>query len=321
MSIRFQTLILILIILVSFSLTKITSFYPAANSKANQNQISVSKNEKFTASSNFGIQNSSLSLANSAQIKKGLARDWTVLDPKISAKAAMVQSLDDNFPLLNYNTYKSWPIASLTKLLTAVVVIEEIGLNKKITVTDRAVMTEGEAGSLKNGEVYTSQDLIKIMLLASSNDAATAFEDYFGGKDAFVKLLNQKAAKIGMSQTVLFDSSGLSDLNQSTTSDLLRLLKYVLEREPEIFNWTRLNQFLVQPINDVNIKTIANIDPLVSRNSFLGGKTGTSDAAGQNFLSIFYVGKYRAALILLGSSDRVKDTDILLEWVEKAYHL
>lgn len=273
----------------------------------------------LSSAPNFASPKTSLSAANQAGIKKGPVRNWNVLDPKISAEAVMIQSLDENFPFLNYNTYKIWPIASLTKLLTAVLVIEEIGLDKKIMISERAVLSEGEAGNLKSGEIYTSQDLLKIMLLSSSNDAATAFEDYFGGNEAFLKLINQKAAKLGMMQTIFFDGSGLSDLNQSTASDLLRLTKYTLEHEPQIFNWTRLERFLVQPINESNTETIHNINPFVSNSAFLGGKTGTSEEARENLLAIFSLGNYRMAMVILGSPNRIKETEILLEWAKEAY--
>ncbi len=319
MNIRWQTLILILLILVSFSLTKANLFSAQTKPRLKADIVSVSPPQNSPVAQNFASSKTSLSAMNQVEVKNGLARNWSVLDPKISAEAVMIQSLSENFPFLNYNTYKTWPMASLTKLLTAVLVIENAGLDKKIMISERAVLSEGEAGNLKAGEIYTSQDLLKIMLLTSSNDAATAFEDYFGGNEAFSKMINQKAEKLGMTQTIFFDGSGLSDLNRSTASDMLRLTKYILENEPEIFNWTRLQDFLVQPINSTNTRAIRNIDPLVSNGDFLGGKTGTSEAAGENLISIFSLGNYRMAMIILGSPNRVKETESLLEWTKAAY--
>lgn len=321
MNIRWQTLILILLILISFSLTKANLFSAQKNPRFNAGIVSVESSPKLPAVLNFAYPKTSLSAVNQVEIKKGPVRNWNVLDPKISAEAVMIQSLDENFPFLNYNTYKTWPIASLTKLLTAVLVVEEVGLDKKIMISERAVASEGEAGNLKSGEIYTSQDLLKIMLLSSSNDAATAFEDYFGGNEAFLKLINQKAAKLGMTQTIFHDGSGLSDLNRSTASDLFRFIKYILEHEPQIFNWTRLERFLVQPINESNTETIYNINPLVSNSAFWGGKTGTSEEARENLIAIFSLGDYRMAMVILGSPNRVKEAETLLEWAKKAYDL
>ena len=245
-------------------------------------------------------------------------RDWKVLDPEVSAEAAIIQSLDDNFPFFKYGSFKSWPIASLTKLLTAVVVVENIGVDKKIAITGEIMATEGEAGDLRNGEVYSSGDLLKIMLMMSSNRAAAAIESYFG-REQFVKIMAEKARKIGMTQTAVYDASGLNDSNESTASDMLILLKYILERDPEILNHTRLPNLLVQPVNSERSHTVANIDPLSLRADFLGGKTGTSPAARQNLIAILSLNGRRVAVVLLGSRDRFKETDELLAWIQKAY--
>ncbi|MFA6407763.1 MAG: serine hydrolase [Candidatus Paceibacterota bacterium] len=246
-------------------------------------------------------------------------RKWDILDPKVYAEAVSIQSLDSNFPFFNYQTYKVWPIASLTKLLTAVVVAEEIGMKKKISISQSAIDTEGTAGDFKSGEVYSAEDLIKIMLLTSSNDAATAFEEYGGGREQFIHLMNNKAEKLGMTQTIMHDASGLSDLNQSSASDLIRLARYLVERHPDIISWTRLQNFLVQPVNSPEVHTISNINPLVVEKDYLGGKTGTSPEARENLLAFFSFGNERVAFIILGSNNRREESKSLLNWIASAY--
>ncbi|MFA6365410.1 MAG: serine hydrolase [Candidatus Paceibacterota bacterium] len=246
-------------------------------------------------------------------------RKWDVLDPKVNAEAVAIQSLDSNFPFFNYQTYKTWPMASLTKLLTAIVVAEEIGMKKKIPVSQTAIDTEGTAGDFKSGEVYTAEDLVKIMLLTSSNDAAAAFEEYGGGKEQFIHLLNTKAEKLGMTQTIVHDASGLSDLNQSSASDLIRLARYLVEKHPDIISWTRLQSFLVQPINSGEVHTISNINALVVEKNYLGGKTGTSPEARENLLAFFSFGNERVVFIILGSTNRAEESKSLLNWVANAY--
>jgi D-alanyl-D-alanine carboxypeptidase len=242
-----------------------------------------------------------------------------MFDPTVDAKGVLIQSLDENFPFFRYQSREQWPAASLTKLLTAVVVLEEYGDKKKVPITARAMQTYGIAGGLSSGEVYLSGDLLKIMLLSSSNRAATAFEDFGGGVEEFNWKLNRKAAEIGMKDTILHDASGLSDLNFTTAEDMFLLTKYIYEKHPEIFNWTRLNNYLVQPVNTAESHTVTNIHPFVDDRAFLGGKTGTSDAAKQNLVSVFSFKDFRIAVIILGSPDRVAETRAFLTWIEKAY--
>lgn len=255
----------------------------------------------------------------SLQVKMQPVRKWDVLDPEVTAHAVLVQSLDDRFPYYHSNTTLLWPAASLTKLLTALVVVEDIGLDKKVEITEVATRTEGQAGGLKKGEVYLARDLVKIMLLTSSNDAAVAFQELVGGENNFITLLNRKMRTIGIHDTVLFDGSGLSDLNQTTAADLLILLRYLIEKRPEILQWTRLTDILVQPLNSDHSQSLSNINPFVNRLAFLGGKTGTSEAAKQNLAALFSFRDERLVIILLGSVDRVKDVDTILRWIDEAY--
>jgi D-alanyl-D-alanine carboxypeptidase len=287
----------------AFSRGGITYFFPANNPSASSTQ--------------FGTDG--LSQETKPSTKRLPARNWDILDSSSTAEGVLIQSLDENFPFFRYHTRTQWPAASLTKLLTAVVVLEEYGDTKKIPITMRAVESLGIAGGLSSGEVYLSGDLLKVMLLTSSNDAATAFEDFAGGREEFNWKLNRKAAEIGMTGTLLNDASGLSDLNVTTADDMLLLTKYIYEKHPEILNWTRLNNYLVQPVNTTESRTVQNIHPFAEDKLFLGGKTGTSDVARQNMISLFSFKDFRIAVIILGSPDRVTETRNLMRWIEGAY--
>ncbi|GAH52495.1 unnamed protein product, partial [marine sediment metagenome] len=259
MDIKWQALILTVLILLSLTLTRLGDNIE----KSEQALIAAATTP---APQFFTFQRATL--VEYQPVQKVPMRKWDVQDPNITAHAALVHSLEDNIPLFRSNTHESWSLASLTKLLTAVVVLEDIGINKKIPISKEVIATEGEAGNLTSGEVYTARDLLKIMLLTSSNDAAAAFEEYLGGKETFVRILTDKTFKLGMTETVLEDGSGLSDMNKSTASDLLVLVKYILSRYPELFTWTRITELLVQPINDVTVRNIYNINTLVDRRDF-----------------------------------------------------
>jgi len=317
MNIKWQSVIFIILILGSLAFTKIssTSFLSMFSSSSDSPAaiLDVSPGSSATGYES-GWQFSATSSINKIPLRK-----WDVPDISINAQAVLMQSLDDNRPFLNYRTNKPWPIASITKLVTASVALETLGANQKIDVSQRAVDTEGTAGNLISGEVYRMEDLIKIMLITSSNDAVTAIEERFGGADELTRMLNKKAGELGMADTVFYDGSGLSDLDVSTASDLLKLVRYIIEEHPDILGWTRLPSILVQPLNSQAIKTLYNINPFVGSADFLGGKTGTLPEAKQNILGLFSFGDFRMAVAVLGADDRIKEVPRLFEWIKGAY--
>ena len=318
MRIQVQALILAVLILVSVAVTGIGSSEP----RASASPADYKDSEKTAESPGFSYERASLLgteiSAGKYKVREAPKRNWDVLDPQVSAEAVLIQSLDESFPFFNYNTYKVWPMASLTKLIASLVVLEDIGENKKMVIDEKIIETEGEAGGLRSGEVFSARDLLKVMLLTSSNDAAAAFESYVG-EEEFMRLMNQKIKDVGIVQTEVFDGSGLNDGNVTSASDMLRLGKYILEKKPEIFNWTRLRNQVIQPLNDTTSRTVYNINNLVDQPYFLGGKTGTSEKARENLLAVVSFKNTRLIAIILGSYDRYGELESLLDWVGKAY--
>ncbi len=253
-----------------------------------------------------------------AEVKVIPVRNWNILDPTTTAEGILLESLDNNFPFYRHNAYTMWHLASLTKLITAVVAVENIGLNAKIPVTTTTMAVEGEAGDLEAGEIYNSEDLLKIMLMESSNRAASAFEEYLGDQK-FLDLARAKMRQIGMTQTVIYDPSGLDDNNEGTPNDIFLLLKYIIENDPEILTWTRLTTLSVQPLNSSRINLVSNIDPISSRADFLGGKTGTTPLAKENLATILEYRNMRVIAVIMGSGNRFQDLDNLLSWISQAY--
>lgn len=251
---------------------------------------------------------------------RGPSRDWNVLDPRVDAAAALVYSLDDEVILLGARTYARWPMASLTKLLTSVVVAENIGYHKRVPMTETAIATEGNGVMFNPNEEFAARDLARIMIMASSNDAAVAFEEHVGGREEFLKLLRGAATKLGMDQTTLSDAAGLSAANESSASDLMKLVKYLASSRPEILEWTRHATFIFQPTNAPTSRTVANIVPFADDPRFLGGKTGTLPEARENFAGLFSLGGRRVVVVILGSRDRVREVNELLDWTMRAYH-
>jgi len=108
-------------------------------------------------------------------------------------------------------------------MMTAVIVLENYSLEDQIAISKKAIDTFGIAGEFKEGEIFSVKDLLYILLVESSNDAAEALAEKIG-RENFVSLMNQKAQKLGMENTVFLNPSGLDfdpkEENQSTARDL-----------------------------------------------------------------------------------------------------
>ncbi len=312
---RTQALALVILILLSVAISKSTNGFSFHTTSPEAKTAVLLE----SADVEIAKQKSSISEADSYSVPRAPIRNWSFLDPEIQSEAVFMYSLNDNLPLFSFNTYKIWPSASLTKLMTAVIILEEVGKNKKIEITKEAIATEGVAGGLKEGDMYAVEDVLKIMLLRSSNDAAAAFE-IFIGRDILVNKMNNKAKELGMTQTLFYDASGLSDLNVTSPHDMLILANYVITHDPEILTWTRASSVTLQAINSTESQVVYNINPLSKESWFLGGKTGTSSAAKENMLAIISLHDRKIVTIILGSRDRLKEIKNLSSWVEQAYN-
>lgn len=274
----------------------------------NSNFYSATKLENKEVVENLNIKNT----------EHSYQRNWQIPNPIINAQEVIVKEVGTNNIFFKQKVYFPWPLASITKLITAAVVLQNINLNTPILISTSTGMVEGETGNLKVGEIYRASDLVKIMLMASSNKAAVAFEEYLG-KERFLELAKKVMQEAGMTNTVIYESSGLDDNNVGTPNDIELLLEYILEKYPQILTWTRIPSSLFQPLNSTRINEVVNIDPLNERVDFLGGKTGTSPKAKQNLATIIQFKDIKLAIVIMGSTDRFGDLDKLLDWIEKAY--
>lgn len=251
--------------------------------------------------------------------------------PSLSVTAALVKEMGAKDPLLVYRPNARWPLASISKLMASVVALETLGASTIVTVSQEAVDTEGEAGALKAGDRYTIIDLVRAMLVVSSNDAAIAAAQAYDkkqlGAEAYEQALNktalftaamqEKARSLGMQQTYYGDPSGLSVVNQSVIADLELLMNYISAQHPELLEITRKKEGSILERRSMTRCTLANINEFAGRSDFVGGKTGRTDEASGNLLSIFsYEGK-RYLIIVLGTEHRFDETRKLYDWVRE----
>lgn len=159
--------------------------------------------------------------------------------PSLNANIALV-ALDDGDEKILYakNLKEKSAIASLTKLMTAVVVIENYPLDSLIEIDEQTLEdTWGTSGNLRSGEHITVEDLLKIMLIESSNDAAECLASKIN-RDNFLFLMNEKAKELKMKSTSFVNPSGLDedngDCNISSAQDLATLISYIIKEYPLI---------------------------------------------------------------------------------------
>lgn len=240
------------------------------------------------------------------------------MNTSISAVAGTVLGLDSDTVLWERRVFQRHPLASLTKLMTAVVALENIGADKVITMTDGDILADGDAGDFKNGEIFTVRDLTATMLLASSNDAADALARFYGVKP-FVDAMQQKAAAYGLTNTSFFDPSGLSPLNQSTANDLGKLARAIRAEHPEIFTLSAQKEFAIVERNSGTSRVIKSINAFSGQPDFLGGKTGYTPEAHGNLISLFRANDSTLLIIVLGTDDRFGETKLLYDWARNAH--
>ncbi len=238
--------------------------------------------------------------------------------PVLFEKAALVTDLSTGAALFSMNPSLRWPTASLTKLITATFVFDRLSLDTPIKITPAAFTVDPEEQTIAVGDTYSVKDLLSLMLMPSDNVAAEALADYIG-RDAILAAMNARAAAWGMTSTYFDDPSGISSANESTAGDMAVLAKHVYEEYPSIFSITQNPSVVIKELNSGRKTTVNSINEFAGVPGFLGGKTGHTNEAGGNLLSIFRYNGHPLLIIVLGSGDRFGDTRALYSWFKNNF--
>jgi len=167
--------------------------------------------------------------------------------PSTKTLGAFIGDMDSGEIYFQKNDSRNWTVASLTKLMTALIAEKYMDMNSIVVMSSASIATEGTSGEFSPGERYSIADLLSAMLLVSSNDAAIAIAEFYGS-DEFVKKMNAEAIEIGMNQTRFVEPSGLSRLNQSSVEDLFKLTRYIFLNNPKIFHTSRLRNVTIKEL-------------------------------------------------------------------------
>lgn len=238
--------------------------------------------------------------------------------PHVGALAYVVGDADTGQIIIEKNGDTVSPIASVTKLMTALTSLENIDQSAMTKVSRKAVETLGQSG-LSQGENMKISDLIYPLLLVSSNDASEVLAEH-SGREQFLSWMNKNAKDIGMDNTNFNDPSGLSAKNYSTAKDLFALANYLFTKHKTVFNITTLERY------SAGGRTWGNANRFSDSKDYLGGKTGYTDAAHRTGIMLFSTtladGKTRnIAITLLKTDDRTADINRILDYLETNVYL
>lgn len=256
--------------------------------------------------------NPTLAVKN-APIKKGES-----IGPVLQAKSVYSVDLTTGTPLIIKDVFSRRPIASIAKLVTAMVILDSHSLNEKIVVSANASFQEGSKMWLSPGEEISVQNLLTGMLIASGNDAAVALAEFnSGSEDAFVIRMNEKAHELKLKNTHFSNAKGFDEEeNYSTAFDTMIFGRAALNY-PFIKKTVGIKTTEVKSTSGKIKHSLQSTNELLGNKYFnvIGLKTGRTPAAGQSFVSLAKgPNNHEILTVLLDSPDRFKETKIAIDW-------
>jgi D-alanyl-D-alanine carboxypeptidase len=235
--------------------------------------------------------------------------------PIVSADSYLVADIDTGEVYLEQDSHTQRPIASITKLMTALVANETIMYSRDISIS-QAMLLRSQATSSSSNETFVIGELLYPMLMESNNAVAERIAAYYGVPE-FIKWMNATARSLDMASTHFTDATGISAQNLSTAEDLYRLAAYLTQKKAFIFNISRTPEKRIVADSGSSYR-FSNFNLFSDSSEFIGGKVGSTPEAGETMVSVFNVPTQsearRIAIIVLHSKDYAADTKNLLTW-------
>ncbi|MBI5620590.1 D-alanyl-D-alanine carboxypeptidase [Candidatus Gottesmanbacteria bacterium] len=234
---------------------------------------------------------------------------------EVTANGIVIADGDSGVVLFQKNSYEPFFPASTTKILTALVALDAYALDDVLTV--KTLQNNGATMKLVAGERMTVENLLYGALIQSGNDAAWALaENYPGGVEAFVRAMNEKASALHLTQSRFTNPVGFDDPQHvMTPMDLVRLASVALSHK-SIAKMVAIPQITISDVTHTYFHTLTNVNQLLGKIPGVGGiKTGWTEEAGENLVTLVERGGRRVIIVVLKSKDRFADTTKLIEWV------
>lgn len=246
--------------------------------------------------------------------------------PELNTEYCILMDADSGIVLYESNADEKCYPASVTKLMTALLVVENCNLTDTLTVSSNAVSSVkyGDAtAALKTGEVFTVEQALNIMLIKSANDMAYALGEHVGGSIAnFAAMMNKKAVALGCTGTHFSNASGLTDVNHYTTARDMAIICREVIQNPVIMKAISMEKtYSVPPTNKLDETRYYKLSHSMITGKYkyeycIGGKTGYTDAAGHTLATFAQKDGLRLICIVFKSTDtgRYEDTISLFEY-------
>lgn len=234
------------------------------------------------------------------------------LAQKLSASGAVIVDLSSGQEIFGRNADRPRAMGSLTKIMTALIIVENHKMDEVVTVPKGIQNVDGSKAYLSAGAKFTVGDLLSALLIPSANDAAETLARYHSGStEAFVQVMNERAKSLGLQNTSFANPSGLDDSGQfSTPRDIALLSAYAL-RNPEIRTRMSTPEDTIESLEGKKI-ALENTHVLLRQGKVLAGKTGTTNAARQCLFSLVSEHGREYLVVLLGSRERYVDMRAVL---------
>lgn len=237
----------------------------------------------------------------------------------VSATSAILMDMDSNRILYSKDIHNVRSVASISKIMTAVLAIESGKLDEVVTVNDEIKKAYGSAVYIQVGEQLSLRDLVYGLMLRSGNDAAYAIASYVG-KDKFVEMMNNKAYEIGMKNTTFNNPCGLDEDNgnYSTAYDMAILTSYAMR----LAEYRQIvNTKVYKLTTNMNTYIWHNKNKLLSRYKFItGGKTGYTKKALRTLVTTASKDNLNFVAVTLNDGNDFKDHVSLFEYGFNNYH-
>lgn len=253
-------------------------------------------------------------LATEEEEKKYILQELQKLGA-INARSFIVGDLDTGEVIFERKSSTEFPIASVTKFMTAYTAAEILEPNELATITKEKLKVEGNRGRFKIGDQLTVRDLIYPLLLVSSNDAGEIIAQQ-RARQGFILTMKDLARQIGMNNTNFEDPTGLSKDNYSTGRDLFLMMRAVKQKYPQIIDISRLT------FKENDTYLWRNINKSARFSEFRGGKTGYTNAARQTSIGYYQIKLANdqiknIAIVILQSNTRQQDTRNILDYLKR----